>query len=100
MCLIANLPCVVTTVQYVSLLIVKLWNFVNVVVLLSNLNKSLTNNTLNDLSHPLSLFLSPSLSSSLFQLTDLLKRNDLKLNAVVEFCVENEEILIDRITGR
>jgi adenylate kinase len=33
-------------------------------------------------------------------LTELLDKNGLKLNAVVEFCVDDDQILIDRITGR
>ncbi|XP_003384842.1 PREDICTED: adenylate kinase 2, mitochondrial-like [Amphimedon queenslandica] len=33
-------------------------------------------------------------------LTDLLKKNGIQLNAVVEFCVTDDQILIDRITGR
>lgn len=35
-----------------------------------------------------------------FQLDDLLKRLGIELRAVIEFCIEDVEILVKRITGR
>ena len=34
------------------------------------------------------------------QLDEILVRNGLKLDAVIEFCVQNDDILVKRITGR